>query len=101
MAPIMMRLNSRPRMKTDAESQMRFQNDMLQQLEGERNRLQNRKGSLQQELNNCRQSVVRHKRAHGILRTNSKERKIELNSLNQNLMKSTSKTVAWTLLEQI
>jgi len=69
MAPIMMRLNSRPRMKTDAESQMRFQNDMLQQLEGERNRLQNRKGSLQQELNNCRQSVVRHKRAHGILRT--------------------------------
>lgn len=62
MRPVRINVRQAPRMKTDVESQISIQKEVLVQLEREKNDLEGQRSVLQQKLNKCKQDIAQDKR---------------------------------------
>ena len=68
MRPISISVRQAPRMKTDIESQVEIQREVLSHLEREWNEIDAQRRILQQKLHRCQQDIVQHKRSRGQLK---------------------------------
>lgn len=88
-SPTRFDLRQKPRMKTDAESQIAIQRDVLDQLQGEKTTYSNNYSQAQQKLQQCEMAIKRNKRSFEQVKLNiqrAEERvealQVELDQIN-------------------